>query len=175
VSEETKLLPQPAPAPSDADDGADSSSEGSLASGAEASNNFVSEATAEDAAPSAAVERLYPFVLKARALIVGRDTLARSKGRLHFILITMDVSENSRAQILKDFAHYPVVQVYTEADLEKFFGLKGTKVLGFVKSGLAQSIYAELKAHRLNKPARSEPPTPASDPQRTKTRNGPQN
>jgi hypothetical protein len=155
VSEETKL-PQPAPAPSDADEGADSSSEGSLARGV-------------------AVERLYPFVLKARALIVGRDTLARSKGRLHFILITTDVSGNSREQILKDFAHYPVVQVYTEADLEKFFGLKGTKVLGFAKSGLAQSIYAELKAHRLNKPARSEPPTPASDPQRTKTRNGPQN
>jgi hypothetical protein len=154
VSEENKS-PQPAPAPSDADKSAESSSEGRLPSGADASDNLVSEATAEDVAPSAAVERLYPFVLKARALIVGRDTLARSKGRLHFILITTDVSENSRAQILKDFAHYPVVQVYTEADFERFFGLKGTKVLGFAKSGLAQSIYAELKSHRLNKPVRS--------------------
>lgn len=108
-----------------------------------------------ESAPTQSVERLYPFVLKARALIVGRDTLARSKGRLHFILITTDVSENSRAQILKDFAHYPVVQVYTEADIERFFGLKGTKVLGFAKSGLAQSIYAELKSHRLNKPVRA--------------------
>jgi hypothetical protein len=97
------------------------------------------------------VERLFPFVIKARALIVGRDTLARSKGRLHFVLMTTDVSENSRAQILKDFEHYPVVQHYTEADLEKHFGLKGTKVLGFAKSGLAQSIYAELKPHRINK------------------------
>lgn len=108
-----------------------------------------------ESAPTQSVERLFPFVLKARALIVGRDTLARSKGRLHFILITTDVSENSREQILKDFAHYPVVQVYSEADLEKFFGLKGTKVLGFAKSGLAQSIYAELKPHRINKPVRS--------------------
>jgi hypothetical protein len=98
------------------------------------------------------VERLFPFVLKSRALIVGRDTLARSKSNLHFILITTDLSENSRAQILKDYAHYPVVQHYTEADVEKYFALKGTKVLGFAKSGLAQSIYAELKQHRINKP-----------------------
>lgn len=105
-------------------------------------------------APARSVERLFPFVLKARALIVGRDTLARSKGRLHFVLITTDLSENSREQVLKDFAHYPIVQHYTEADLERFFQLKGTKVIGFAKSGLAQSIYAELKEHRLNQPGK---------------------
>jgi len=105
-----------------------------------------------EAAPTKSVERLFPFVLKARALIVGRDTLVRSKSNLHFILITTDLSDNSREQILKDYAHYPVVQLYTEADVEKFFALKGTKVLGFAKSGLAQSIYAELKEHRINKP-----------------------
>jgi hypothetical protein len=105
-----------------------------------------------DEAPGKPVERLFPFVLKSRALIVGRDTLVRSKSNLHFILITTDISENSREQILKDYTHYPVVQHYTEADVEKFFALKGTKVLGFAKSGLAQSIYAELKQHRINKP-----------------------
>jgi len=120
-----------------------------------------------DAAPVKSVERLFPFVLKSRCLIVGRDLLRRSKGRLHFVLITRDLSENSRAQILSDFAHYPIVEYYTEADLEKFFGVKGTKVAGFAKSGLAQSIYAELKEHRINKPvARSKPselpPTPPS-------------
>ena len=83
---------------------------------------------------------------------MGRDTLARSKSNLHFVLITEDISENSREQILRDYAHYPVVQHYTEADLEKFFGLKGTKVLGFAKSGLAQSIYAEMKHLRINRP-----------------------
>jgi hypothetical protein len=98
------------------------------------------------------VERLFPFVLKSRVLMVGRDTLARSKNRLHFVLISTDISENSRAGILKDYAHYPVVQHYTEADLEKFFGLKGTKLIGFAKSGLAQSIYAELKTYRINRP-----------------------
>ena len=105
-----------------------------------------------ESAPAKPVERLFPFVLKSRALIVGRDTLARSKGRLHFILITTDISENSREQVLKDFTHYPVVQHYTEADIEQFFQLKGTKVVGFAKSGLAQSIYAELKGHRINQP-----------------------
>jgi hypothetical protein len=102
--------------------------------------------------PEKSVERLFPFVLKSRALIVGRDALARSKGKLHFVLITTDLSENSREQVLKDFAHYPVVQHYTEVEIEKFFRLKGTKVVGFAKSGLAQSIYAELKEHRINKP-----------------------
>ena len=106
-----------------------------------------------DSAPTGkSVARLFPFVLKSRALIVGRDTLERSKSRLHFILITTDISESSRTQILADYAHYPVVQHYTEADLEKFFAVKGTKVVGFAKSGLAQSIYAELKQHRINKP-----------------------
>jgi len=100
------------------------------------------------------VERLFPFVLRSRNLLVGGDTLRRSKSRLHFVLITHDLSEQSRAAVLSDFSHYPVVQHYTSEELEKFFGLKGTKVLGFEKSGLAQSIYAELKQYRLNKPAR---------------------
>lgn len=108
--------------------------------------------------PAKPVERLFPFVLKSRGLILGRDTLRRSKGRLHFILVTTDLSDNSRAQILTDFAHYPVVQHYIETDLEKFFGVKGTKVVGFAKSGLAQSIYAGLKAHRINQPVTAAKP-----------------
>ena len=100
------------------------------------------------------VERLFPFVMRARNLLVGRDNLRRSKSKLHFVLITHDLSEQSRAEVLADFAHYPVVQHYTSEELERFFGLKGTKVIGFEKSGLAQSVYAELKEHRLNKPAK---------------------
>jgi hypothetical protein len=101
------------------------------------------------------VERLFPFVMRSRNLLIGRDTLRRSKSRLHFVLITRDISEQSRAEVLSDFAYYPVVQHYTSAELEQFFGVKGTKVIGFAKSGLAQSIYAELKQHRLNKPVKS--------------------
>ena len=105
--------------------------------------------------PAKQVERLFPFVMRSRNLLVGRDTLRRSKSRLHFVLITRDISEQSRAEVLSDFAHYPVVQHYTSAELEQFFGVKGTKVIGFEKSGLAQSVYAELKQYRLNKPVKS--------------------
>ena len=101
------------------------------------------------------VERLFSFVLRSRILIVGRDKLARSKSRLHFVLITRDISENSRAEILSNFAHYPVVQHYTAEEIEKFFDIRGAKVIGFEKSGLAQSIYAELKGYRINRPINS--------------------
>jgi hypothetical protein len=111
-------------------------------------------------AGSKPVERLFPFVLRSRILIVGRDTLLRSKSKLHFILITTDLSENSRKDILTEFAHYPLVQCYQSEDLEKHFGLKGAKVIGFGKSGLAQSIYAELKQHRINQVFKSEPDRP---------------
>ena len=112
-------------------------------------------APAESFAATLTVERLFPFVLKTRTLIVGRDSLRANRGRLHFVLITEDIAEASRAEVLRDFTHYPVVQHFTSADLEKFFGtsVKGARAVGFAKSGLAQSIYAELKPFRLNKPA----------------------
>jgi hypothetical protein len=121
-----------------------------------------------DDVPGKSVERLFPFVLKSRALLVGRDTLRHSKSKLHFILVTTDLSDGSREGILKDFSHYPVVQKYTSQELEKFFGLKGAKVVGFAKSGLAQSIYAEMKENRINKPItpskpNGSPPTPPSE------------
>ena len=102
------------------------------------------------------VERLFPFVLRSRNLLAGRDTLRRSKSKLHFVLITTDISENSRAEVLFEFAHYPVVQHYQTDDLETHFGLKGAKVIGFAKSGLAQSLYAELKQYRINMPSRTK-------------------
>ena len=72
------------------------------------------------------------------------------------MLITTDISENSRTEILSEFAHYPVVQHYQTHDLKSHFGLEGAKVIGFAKSGLAQSLYAELKQYRINKPSMSQ-------------------
>ena len=113
--------------------------------------------------PAKNVARLFPFVLKTRSLIVGRDSLRANKGKLHFVLITEDIAEASREEVLRDFTHYPVVQHFTTADLEKFFNTKGAKAVGFLKSGLAQSIYAELKAHRINQHLHSpKPPASAS-------------
>ena len=111
------------------------------------------------------VERLFPFVLRAGILLVGREKLWRSKSKLHFVLITEDIADRVRAEILSDFTHYPVVQHYAPADLEKFFGIKGAKTIGFAKSGLAQSIYAELKEYRINQPATpAKPPGPPPTP-----------
>jgi len=111
------------------------------------------------------VERLFPFVLRARILLVGREILKRNKSKLHFVLITSDISELSRTEILSEFAHYPVVQHYTSSELETHFQVRGAKVIGFAKSGLAQSIYSELKEHRINMPApTSKPKDPSRKP-----------
>ena len=68
--------------------------------------------------------------MRSRNLPVGRETLPGSRRRLHFVLITDDLSEKSRAEVLSGFAHYPVVQRHTAAELEEFFGLRGTNVIG---------------------------------------------
>lgn len=113
--------------------------------------------------PAKSVERLFPFAVRARKLIVGRETLARSKSKLQWVLIATDISETSRADILKGFADYPIVQHFTSADFERLFNLRNAKVVGFAKSTLAKSIYAELKECRINKPgAAAKPETPAA-------------
>ena len=104
------------------------------------------------------VERLFPFVVRARKILVGREALARSKRRLQWVLIATDLSENGREQVLKEFAEYPIVQRFTSAEFEKFFDVRKAKVLGFEKSTLAKSIYAELKESRINHPVKQSAP-----------------
>jgi hypothetical protein len=113
--------------------------------------------------PSGNVERLFPFILRTRGLLVGRDTLRANKSKLHFVLITEDIAESSKAEVLADFKHYPIVQHFTGLDLEQHFKIKGARAVGFVKSGLAQSIYAELKPFRINEPV-IKPKPPAVQP-----------
>ena len=110
------------------------------------------------AASPEAVEKMFPFVLIGKFLVVGREALRNNKGRLHFVLIATDIIEAHREEVLRDLRHYPIVQHYTAAELEKFFQCKGAKAIGFTKSGLAQSIYAGLKQFRINKPPAG--PTP---------------
>ena len=62
-----------------------------------------------------------------------------------------DPSETSRAEVLSDFKHYPVVKHNSSQELEMLFGIKGAKVIGLAKSDLARSLYAELKAHRISR------------------------
>jgi hypothetical protein len=99
------------------------------------------------------VERLFPFVLRARKLIVGRENLFRKKSRIHFVLITTDISDNSLEEITKGFSDYPIVQRYTSGDLDRIFAVKNAKVIGFEKSTLSASIYKGLREFRINRPA----------------------
>jgi hypothetical protein len=109
--------------------------------------------TMNSESPPPPVERLFPLARRMGLLLVGRETIRRSKSKLHFVLVTRDISDNSRQEMLNTFRHY------TAADIEEHFALKGTKVIGFKKSALAQSIYAELKPHRINKPFVKAAPT----------------
>jgi hypothetical protein len=109
------------------------------------------------------VERLFPFLVRARKLIVGREALVRCRRRLHSVLIATDISENSKAEILREFADYPILQKYSSGEFEEFFGVRNAKVLGLEKSSLAQSTYAELKEFRVNAPPPQKPGKPASN------------
>ena len=103
-----------------------------------------------------AAERLFPFVLRARKLVVGRERLKRSKGQLQWLLVTTDITEGSLDEIRQEYGAYPIVQHYTSRELEDLLQLRGTKLVGFAKSSLAKSIYAGLKEHRINKPPTGE-------------------
>lgn len=113
--------------------------------------------------PETDVTRLFPFALRARILIHGRAQLDRARSRLHFILITQDIAPRSRREILHAFGHYPVLQRYSASDLERFFQVKNTKILGFAKSDLAKSIYREMRDARIN-PPRPDCDDPPPDP-----------
>jgi hypothetical protein len=104
------------------------------------------------AASSKPVERLFPFALRAGLLVVGREVLWRLRKRIHFVLLTTDLSANSLQEIRRDFAEVTLVQRYISADLEGFFKVRGTKVVGFKKSALARSLLRELASFCIHKP-----------------------
>ncbi len=124
-------------------------------------NNFPDMSCPPTARP---VERLFPFALRAAILVPGREALRRRRKKLLFVLVTTDLSENSRADLLRDFGDLPLVEHYTAADMETFFRLRNTKVLGFKKSALAASIFRELKMFHLVAP---RPETRIAQPEMT--------
>ena len=93
-------------------------------------------------------------MVRSRKFLIGREALAHNRRRLHSILIATDISENSKAEILREFADYPILQKFTAAQFEQFFGARNAKVIGLEKSSLAKSIYGELKEWRLNSPTK---------------------
>ncbi|MBR0460149.1 MAG: hypothetical protein IJJ26_13005 [Victivallales bacterium] len=86
--------------------------------------------------------KLAPFMRRANAVVTGRGKLAQLR-HLAFVIVTTDISENSRDQALRDYA-CPVYQCLTSAEIQELFGLENTKLLGFPASALANSVKEEL-------------------------------
>ena len=77
---------------------------------------------------------------------VGRDRLHQVKNKLQFLLVTEDASANSLAQMLRDF-NCPVYKALTMNDIERFFGYRGTKIIGFRRHPLSNEAQAALKPY----------------------------
>ena len=105
--------------------------------------------------------KLFPFVLRAKLLVVGRERLRRCRNRLQFVWITEDLSENSRREILADFAGVAIVQAGSCSEFEEWFGLRNTKVIGLRKSSLGVGILRHLEARSVRA---SEPRPDSSSP-----------
>lgn len=98
-------------------------------------------------------------MLRARVVEVGRDRLEQVKNRLAFILVTTDISDNSRKKALEEFP-CPVYQCLTSQDIEELFGFKGTKLLGFHRSPLATSVLPDLRDYLIDLDAIASAPEP---------------
>ena len=110
------------------------------------------------------LEKIVPFMLRAKNVEVGRDRLSQIRNRLAFLLVTEELSENSRDKILRTFP-CPVYQALTMADIARLFGFQGTKVLGFRRSSLSSAAQRVFKGRMLPKPmpAPAGPGEPAPD------------
>ena len=92
--------------------------------------------------------KLVPFALRARQVVVGRARLTQLQKKLAFLMISTDISENSKKEALRDYG-CPVYQLMTMTEIQELFGFKGTKMLGFLRSSLSNAIAAEWKTFKL--------------------------
>lgn len=72
--------------------------------------------------------------------MIGRERLQRLQKRLCFVLLSEDLSANSKAEILKRMPDCRVVQALTSEVIDELFGVHGVKVIGFRRSSLADNI-----------------------------------
>jgi len=87
-------------------------------------------------------------MLRSRIVEVGRQRLLQVRKQLAYVLITDDISENSRKKALQLFP-CPVFQCFSSGDLERIFGYHGTRLLGFRRSPLSNKAMQELKMYRV--------------------------
>ncbi len=95
-----------------------------------------------------AFERLAPFMLRSRSIEIGRQRLLQLRKQLAFVLLTDDIADNSRKKALQTFP-CPVFQCFSSDDLERLFGYRGTKMLGFRRSPLSSNAMRELKMYKI--------------------------
>ena len=94
--------------------------------------------------------KIAPFMRKAGMVVVGRERLFQLRNKLAYILITDDISENTRQMVLETF-RCPVYQCLNSDDIEKLFNYKGTKLLGFRRSPMSNSALADLRPFLVKK------------------------
>ena len=101
------------------------------------------------------LKHLAPFVLRARVVSTGREKLLQHRNQLAFLMVTEDISENSRREILRDFP-CPIYQALTAEQVETLFHFHNTKLLGFARNALSSQIQQLLKGRRLVAPSVEE-------------------
>lgn len=98
------------------------------------------------------IQKLAPFVLRAHLVETGRQRLLQNRNKLAFLLVTEDLSENSRDEALKEFP-CPIYQALTSEEVESLFNFHGTKMVGFRRNALSGNVQRCLKGcHIVAKP-----------------------
>ena len=96
----------------------------------------------------AILDKLAPFVQRAKCCEKGREKLHRTQRTLAFILLAEDISENSRKEALRNFA-CPVYQALTGEEITRRFGLENAKLVGFRQGGLSSQLEAAFAGCRI--------------------------
>ncbi len=105
------------------------------------------------------LKKLAPFVVRAGLAETGRQRLLQHRNKLAFVLITEDISENSREETLKEFP-CPIYQALTMTDMAEFFHLQGTKVVGFRRNVLSSQIQRCFQGCQIKAEPVTESPMP---------------
>lgn len=92
--------------------------------------------------------KLAPFMRRSGQLEVGRERLLQVRKHLLCLLVTEDLAANSLRKLKEEFS-CPVYRHFSMADIERFFGYTGTKVLGFRRSSLSSTLQAMLKPYQV--------------------------
>ncbi|MCQ2397476.1 MAG: Gfo/Idh/MocA family oxidoreductase [Lentisphaeria bacterium] len=87
----------------------------------------------------AQLKKLAPFAVRAGIAETGRQRLLQHRNKLAFILITEDISDNSRDEAISDFP-CPIYKALTMENIAELFGFKGTKMVGFRRNVLSSQI-----------------------------------